>query len=290
MVHPSLAVRTEAWFLDEIVPLAGAVALRSPSSPLFRWGNLLVLDTPPAPGSRPAWEALFCSAFADLPAVRHATFAWCDEDGDLQAFVDAGYETDANVVRTAVADTLAPAPPAPSGFALRPARDEHDWRVIEEMQAANQEDAGDSAEAFRTHLRDRIAVYRAIDRGDRTGLRGSWYLATLDGVPAGCMGIYARDGLGRFQNVLVDGRFRRRGVARAMVHGVAREGVERFGAERLVIMADENTPADAIYAGLGFRPVERYVGACIKELPRGPKGHQEPAHGAGEKRRATSES
>jgi hypothetical protein len=31
-------------------------------------------------------------------------------------------------------------------------------------------------------------------------------------------------------------------------------------------MGDEGQPADGIYARLGFHPVERYVGACAKDL------------------------
>lgn len=277
----SMGIRTETWFLDESVVLSGAVALRSPSSPLFRWGNLLVLNEPPAPGSLRVWEDRFRSAFADLPKVRHATFSWSGADGALAEFVAAGYDADANVVRAATAGELAAAPVEPPGFALRQVDDESDWQVIEDLQASNQEDEGDSSDAFRTHLRDRIAVYRGIARGERPGLRGSWFLATLDDVPVGCMGVYARDGLGRFQNVLVDVGYRRRGVARAMVHGVARAGFERFGAGRLVIMADEDTAADTIYAGLGFRPIERYVGACIKDLAARPPREDGRASGDG---------
>ena len=261
----SLAVRTEAWFVDETVDLGDAVALRSPSSPTYRWGNLLVLRAPPEPAARAGLETRFAAAFADLAEVRHATFAWSGADGAIREFTDAGYEGDANVVRAATARHLAAPHAAPAGFAVRRVASEEDWRSVETMQVEDR-DADEPLEGYRAFRRDRNALYRAIDRGERPDLAGGWYLATIDGVPAGSMGVYVRGGLGRFQFVLVASAFRRRGVATAMVRAVAREGFERFGAARLVIMGDEGTPADGIYARAGFEPVERYVGVCAKDL------------------------
>ena len=262
----SLTARTEAWFLDEIVPAGpGATALRCPSDPLFRWGNLLVLDAPPGPGERVAWEARFAAAFADLDEVRHATFAWAGEDGALAEFAAAGYETDANVVRMAGPSDLVAPPPTPAGFALRPVTTEADWAAVEAMHLADAPPDEDPAE-YRRHREARMAVYRGIQRGDRPGLQGEWFLATIDDVPAGSMGVYVQGELGRFQYVHVAASHRRRGIATAMVHAVAREATRRFGAARLLIVADEGQAADGIYARLGFRPVERYVGACAKDL------------------------
>jgi len=50
-----LAATTESWFQDEVVDLGDTLALRSPSDPTFRWGNLLILPEPPVPGSRSSW-------------------------------------------------------------------------------------------------------------------------------------------------------------------------------------------------------------------------------------------
>jgi GNAT superfamily N-acetyltransferase len=261
----SLAARTESWFVDEVVPAGpGATALRCPSDPSFRWGNLLVLDAPPAPGERAALERRFAAAFADLPAVTHATFAWTGEDGALEAFVAAGYEPDRTTVRAAGPDDPTSAPRTPSGFALRPVVTAADWDAVHALHLADPPE-GEDPEGYRRHREARLAVYQAVQRGDRPGLDGSYYLVTLDGAPAGSMGVYVRGELGRFQYVHVAAPFRRRGVATAMVHAVAREGFDRYGAGTLVIMGDEGQAADGIYARLGFRPVERYVGACAKD-------------------------
>jgi len=262
----SLATRTESWFVDEVVPAgSGATALRCPSDPTFRWGNLLVLDAPPVPGTRAAWEARFAAVFADLPGVAHATFAWTGADGALEEFVAAGYAPDRNTVRTAGPDELAPTPRTPAGFASRPVVTDADWDAVQALHLADTP-AEEDPDGYRRHREARLAVHREIQRGARPGLQGSYYLVTIDGVPAGSMGLYVRGEAGRFQYVHVAAPFRRRGVATAMVHAVAREGFARFGARSLVIMGDEGQPADGIYARLGFRPVERYVGACAKDL------------------------
>jgi GNAT superfamily N-acetyltransferase len=262
----SLAARTESWFVDEIVPAgSGATALRCPSDPLFRWGNLLVLDAPPAPGTRAAWEARFAATFSDLADVAHATFAWTGADGALEEFLAAGYEPDRNTVRQAAVGDLAPAPQPPAGFGLRPVLTDADWDAVQALHLADTP-ADEDPDAYRRHREGRLAVYREIQRGARPGLDGSYYLVTIDGEPAGSMGVYVRGELGRFQYVHVAAPFRRRGLATAMVHAVASEGFARFGARTLVIMGDEGEPADGIYARLGFRPVERYVGACAKDL------------------------
>jgi GNAT superfamily N-acetyltransferase len=262
----SLAARTEAWFVDEVRPAGrGAHALRCPSDPSFRWGNMLVLDAPPEPGARDALERRFAAAFADLPGVRHATFAWSGADGALDAFVAAGYEPDRNTVRTAAPDDLIPPPTTPDGFALRPVTTPADWDAVQALHLADLP-GDEDPDAYRLHRERRLAVYQGVQRGDRPDLDGAFYLVTIDGAPAASMGVYVRGQLGRFQYVHVAAPFRRRGVATAMVHTVAREGFARFGARQLVIMGDEGQPADGIYARLGFRPTERYVGACTKDL------------------------
>jgi len=266
----SLTATTEAWFLDEVIDLGDAFALRCPSDPLFRWGNLLFLPRPPAAGSLPEWEARFAAAFEDLPQVRHLTFAWCGADGALAQFVETGYEPDANTVRDASADDLAGEVPTPDRFELREVRSDSDWQAVMTMLVEDPPE-GDAPDEYLRHRRDRMAIHRAIVDGRRAGLRGAWYLACLDGAPVGSMGVFVRGGLGRFQYVQVARAHRRKGVATAMVHAVAREGIVRWGAERLLIVADEGTPADEIYARLGFRELrdERYVGACRKEGPAG---------------------
>ena len=77
------------------------LVVRSPSSPSFYWGNLLLFDAPPGPGAGERWESIFADAFADDPRVRHVTLAWDGPDaplGSAQAeFVPRGYDLDSSI-------------------------------------------------------------------------------------------------------------------------------------------------------------------------------------------------
>jgi ribosomal protein S18 acetylase RimI-like enzyme len=268
MTLDALGPRSEAWFVDETVPLdvvAGlgrAVALRTPSDPSFRWGNLLVLAEPIAAGTRPFWEARFDQAFADLPEVRHRTFAWTGEDGALAELEAAGYDVDRNTVRLAGPNEVVPPGDGPAGFELAPVTSDADWQAVLTLHL--EDSHGEDPGAYRLHRERRNALYRRIAAGDVPGLRGGWYLARLDGEPAGSMGVFVRGDLARFQFVHVAARHRRRGVATAMVRRVARDAFEFWGARQAAIMVDEGTPAEGIYARAGFgRIAERYVGACL---------------------------
>lgn len=267
MTLDALGARTESWFVDEVVPTSAAggagpaLALRTPSDPSFRWGNLLVLAAPVAPATLPVWEARFDAAFADVPDVRHRTFAWTGADGALAELEAAGYDTDRNTVRLAGPGDVVPPGPGPAGLALAPVATDEDWHAVLEMHMDDPH--GEDPDAYRLHRERRNALYRRLASGEVPDLRGGWYLATLDGEPAGSMGVFIRGDLARFQFVHVARRHRRRGVATAMVRRVAREAFEQWGAARAAIMVDEGTPAEGIYARAGFgRVVERYVGAC----------------------------
>ncbi|MDZ7801014.1 MAG: GNAT family N-acetyltransferase [Trueperaceae bacterium] len=272
MTPRSLGLRTEAWFVEEVDDLGDALALRTPSIPDAHWGNLLAFAGPPGAGDRGRWEARFAETFARDPGVTHATFAWDDphgREGDLASFEDAGYDVDRNTVRTATPRDLAAAPPQPPGFALRRVDDAPSWRAFRAVQHSGVRDTDEAPEAYARFLRRVLArTLRWVRDGGPPGLHGGWYLATLDGQPAGTMGLYVREGLGRFQDVRVVPTLRRRGVASAMVHAVARDGFARLGAARLVIMADEGASADRIYGRLGFRQVERFVGVCHRDVRR----------------------
>lgn len=271
MTPRSLALSTDAWFVEEVEDLGDALALRTPSNPDWHWGNLLALPDAPGPDDLERLERRFAEAVALSPEVVHATFVWDDPvgpTGALAPFEAAGYEVDRNTVRTAARADLGPPPPEPEGFALHAVRSEADWDAVLTVQTADPPEH-ESPDAF-ARFRERVMVrHRRRARGElRDGLEGGWYLATIDGRPAGAMGLYVLRGLGRFQDVQVAPAFRRRGVATRMVHDVARTGFRRHGAERLVIVADEGSAADGIYARLGFAAAERLVGVCNRDVRR----------------------
>ncbi|HEX6387002.1 MAG TPA: GNAT family N-acetyltransferase [Anaerolineae bacterium] len=83
-------------------------------------------------------------------------------------------------------------------------------------------------------------------------------LAELNGEAAGIgLGVYEGGWLGIF-NMVTHLRYRRQGVATAVLFGLAQWGQER-GAERLYLQVmDNNTPAKRLYQELGFATLYHY--------------------------------
>jgi ribosomal protein S18 acetylase RimI-like enzyme len=247
----------------------GYLAVRSPTNPTHYWGNLLVFDDAPGPGDGERWEAVFAAEFADLPRVRHRTFAW-DRTDDARGAMDSefrgrGYDIDLSVGMIASPDEIHPHPRANAEVvvkALDPepgGDDERHWHQVLELQAAGRDpDSSETEEAHRVFSRTRQAELRAMFRA---GL-GAWYVA-LDGhVVAGSMGIVVTGGRARYQAVDTAVSHRRRGICSRLLVDAARHAVATYGATRLVIVADPDYHAAGVYESVGFRPIERVCGVC----------------------------
>ena len=119
------------------------LVIRSPSSPNFYWGNLLLFDAPPGPGDRERWESSFADAFADEPRVRHVTLAWDGPDAPLgsaqEEFVPRGYDLDSSIGLVATPADLRQHPRANQEVTVRaldPDADEDLWAQVIEVQVA----------------------------------------------------------------------------------------------------------------------------------------------------------
>ena len=85
-----------------------------------------------------------------------------------------------------------------------------------------------------------------------------------DRVAAACF-VAVHDGIAVMSALHVAPRFRRRGVGRASVAAAAGIGAE-LGAEWMAFsVEDDNAPAVALYAGLGFREAARYHYRTLRE-------------------------
>jgi ribosomal protein S18 acetylase RimI-like enzyme len=247
----------------------GYLVVRSPINPTHFWGNLLLFDEAPAAGDGERWEALFTAAFADDPRVTHRTFAW-DRTDDARGAVDSefrarGYDVDLSVGMIASPGEIHPHPRANREVevkALDPRAggpDEAYWEQVLQLQAAGRDpDSSETEEAYRVFTRARQAELRGMFRA---GL-GAWYVAIDGESVAASLGIVVTGGRARYQAVDTAIAHRRRGIcSRLLVEG-ARHAVVTYGATRLVIVADPDYHAAAIYESVGFRPVERVCGVC----------------------------
>jgi ribosomal protein S18 acetylase RimI-like enzyme len=233
------------------------LVVRSPSHPEFYWGNLLVLDAPPADGDRPRWERWFEAEFGSEPRVRHRTFAWDTIDGSLgrarEDFVSLGYELEETVGLLATPDTVGPHP--------RENRDADGelWERVVELQVASRDERFEE-NLYRAYCRQRLADRRVLFRAGR----GAWFVALYpgEGEVVGSCGVVVTAGRGRFQAVDTAAAHRRKGICSRLVVEAADRTARLHGARRLVIAADPDYHALGLYESLGFRRAERVAGVC----------------------------
>jgi GNAT superfamily N-acetyltransferase len=93
---------------------------------------------------------------------------------------------------------------------------------------------------------------------------GIFLVAGIDGEPAGCGARRALSpGVAEIKRVYVVPRFRRRGLAQVIV-GALEVGAARAGHGSVVLNTGQEQPeALALYADLGYRPIEGYgIYAC----------------------------
>jgi ribosomal protein S18 acetylase RimI-like enzyme len=272
-MRPASLVRgtdIETLPIDRVVTRrSGYTVVQSPSNPRHWWGNLLLFDDAPGEGDAKRWEALFEREFRHEPCIVHRTFAW-DRDGVVgrarEEFLPRGYGLDESIGLAAAPADVRPHPRANAEVVVRaldPDGDERLWREVIAVQAAARDEGLDEDE-YREFATARLETRRELFRAGR----GAWYVA-LDpenGAVAASCGIVVTAGRGRYQAVDTAERYRRRGIASRLLVDAAGDAARAHDAHRLVIVADADYHALALYESLGFRRVERAFGVCRPEM------------------------
>lgn len=259
----SLCVRTDVFLasFDGVVEDLGyALALKTPSNPEFWWGNFIIYREPPdersfqpGPGS---WLYDQANHFPQSPVK---LFAWDRPDGArgaAQAIPDLGLEIDTSAVLTATKATR-PARFNPKVKVTPLATEsDDDWQeATRALVVAFAPRRSGTMEALERFIARQMVRYRAIQRA---GL-GQWFVAKVDGRPAGALGFLRCDGIGRYQLVGTDPAFARQGVCSTMLYEVARQALEVEKLERMVIAADATYHATQVYEAAGFVPTETLI-------------------------------
>lgn len=265
------AIKSMVWAtsIDVLAPdhtltrRGGYWVVQSPSNPTYWWGNLLLFDEPPAVGDGERWEALFRQEFASRPEVSHRCFAWDSIDGATGAaereLVARGYELEWNAGLIARPEQMREHPRANRDVQVRqldPSGDELLWSAVLDVQMQGAPDELRGTDYHRTFLERRQEELRETFRSGR----GGWYVALLDGVLAGSLGVVVTGSRARYQAVETAAAFRRRGVARRLVVDAARDLLARHEIAGFVIAADPDYHALGIYEDLGFERLELVVG------------------------------
>lgn len=227
------------------------LVVRTPFNPGFWWGNFLLLAEPLRADSAEHWRQVFVTAFPEAGHMAIGIDGTSGVAGNQKTISDLGLVLGIDTVL--IAETLV----EPRGMEaeIRPVLTDRDW---EQMSAHRL--AVDGREATAGHLgfvQQRVVADRQLGEAGH----GQWFGAFIDGRLVSSAGIFTDGtGIARFQLVMTDPVFRRRGLASAVVHAAGDWAQRHLAAERLVIVADPSDVAIGIYRRLGFVETEQQVG------------------------------
>lgn len=243
-------------FDGEIIDRGDYLAIRTPSNPSYYWGNILLFSKPPEEGDFDRWCDLFTKEIGSPPLTTHKVFGWDSVHGEaglVAPFLEAGFQLNRSEVLSL--KSLTP-PRRPSDLVtVRPLQRDSEWDQALNNQVICRDPEHEEA-TYRTFRERQMARYRKMMEANL----GDWYGAFIDRRLVADLGIFYREGLGRYQTVQTHPDFRRRGIAGKMVFEAARQAKEKFNLHTLVIIAEGESAAAKLYRSVGFNHVEQQVG------------------------------
>ena len=220
------------------------LVVRSPHSPLFHWGNCLLVIDDAAVDDADRWVETFSTTFPDaawvaigLPRMPDDTAAWTSHDVELEL-------DDVLTTRT-----LPRQPPPLPGYQIRRLGGS-DWESYVARYIAENDRTGEYEPASHAVFsRDQMAARR--DMSER-GV-AAFFGAFSDDRLVADLGIVRCDTTARFQSVGTDEEHRGRGLASHLL-GVAAAWSADQGCDSWVIVTEATNPAGRVYRRAGFEP------------------------------------
>ena len=247
----SLGYKSELIFTDfdgQVDDRENYLVIRTLTSPNFFWGNLLIFDRPPKKGDFDLWVKKFKAEFLD-PKIYHITLAWDTNDGvigDVSEFTENGYELEAKSVLSA--RTVVKPPKFNSHLQVRPITEAREWEEMIELQVSSAHDNLPKHEWEKFYSSQSLRYQAMVHAGF-----GNWYGGYLNGKLVAGLGIFHRNGIGRFQVVCTDPNYRRQGLCGTLVYQSAMHAFEKMKVSELVMCADPDYFAIKIYESVGFK-------------------------------------
>ncbi len=233
------------------------LVIKTPTNPTFFWGNLLYFKNPPTPYSYLLWKELFNDQFKTM-GVEHMTFAWDSITGDVgspELFLNDGFNLETSIVM--VADTIVKPKKINHELQIKLIDNESDWeKVIENHVLCRAEHFQEIP--YRKYAAKKIADYRLMIKDQK----GFWVGAFLGERLVGDLGIFAQNGLGRFQTVGTHPDYRRQGICSTLVYQTCLFAMEQMQVKEFIMVADPFYHAAKIYESVGFLPKEMQIGLC----------------------------
>lgn len=252
----SLALQTEqifGRFFGEVTDRGDYITVKTPTRPNYFWGNYVVMANPPTVGCLPRWLEIYNSEF-DSKKQGFITFAIDAPDGDpgaAEEFLAAGFRCYTNKVL--VATSVYPPPKLNTLAEIRPIQTDAEWEQLIDVHFSKEWYLNPDTQA--PFLQQKLADLRKMCNA---GL-GKRFGAFLDGKVVADLGIYTSGEVGRFNEVATHRSYRRQGLCGTLVYGSAQAAFASMGVTHLVMEADENYHAAAIYESVGFKPNQRLL-------------------------------
>ncbi len=256
----SLAFQTDLFFhrfTGVVIEHDNYLVVMTPTNPGFFWGNLVYFKTPPKEDSLLIWREIFAKEFKSM-SVSHMTFAWdstAGEEGSSQLFVDDGFNFDKAIVM--VCENACIPSKLNDNLIIRPIEKESEWQMVLENHVLCRADHFEEI-PYRKFVIRQMNDYRSMLKENR----GEWLGAFLGDKLVGDLGIFAENGLGRFQTIGTHPDFRRQGVCSTLLYKSCLYAKEKMNIDRFVIVADPNYHAAKIYESVGFEIKEFHTGLC----------------------------
>jgi ribosomal protein S18 acetylase RimI-like enzyme len=247
----SLFLRSEFIFwrkLSIIEDIGDALVISTPQNPYWRWGNLILLKNPPRMEDVVRWRELYETKIAPNQVNPNRIILWDGASAD--SYTTEEFRKD-NLIFSPfdilTLNSLKQSPNHNNRIAIQEIGDnDEEWREVIEsnIESFGPTDAPD----YRHYAERRMADHRLlISKG-----YGRWYTARFDGELVGSLGIFAGDGLCRFQEVAVRPKFQRQGIASSLVYHAAAGTREEYPNSPQVIVADPDGGAINVYRQIGF--------------------------------------
>ena len=232
---------------NEVYELLGATFLRGRASPDIYDANHVADARPTTPAQI---EEFLAAVDREYKAAKHRRF-----DVDYRTppeFVARltleGYEREDGLLSLLEGELLGP---PPKEFDIRPLETEADWEAYWELMLQD----------WREHIaRQKRKVSDKIGRQmfDTKRLKQppvQYFMAYVEDKPVAYFNSWAGiDGVGQVEDLFTLQKFRKRGIARALIHHCVADARAK-GAGPVIIAADPKDTPKRIFAGMGFRPV-----------------------------------
>ena len=253
------------------------IVVRTPANPTFYWGNFLLLPEAPRDDQLGHWCGCFEAEISAVqPTSRHVAIgvnaapvglvlpAW--QTAWQAAWQAAGFEFIVTAVMCQRPGELLPPARAPRGEVVFRALDlEHEAEAVVALQCVDSQ--GFEPAGYAEYTRRQMRRYQAMSQAGMAAWFGLW----CDGVLAADCGLIrdatTRGASGRFQRVATHPAWRRRGLCRALVHGVTAWGFQHWGLGSIIMCADPHDVAIGIYASLGYRRIGQQ--SCLQRYAPG---------------------